>query len=235
MNEVNEQAQQEQMDNKQGNAAVTAAPAKAPGMSVEDLSKRDFILLVDMSGSMSTKDTPTGQTRWDYAKEGAEALARECEKYDQDGITVGVFNGKWMIHENIKAGSEDLHNIFTHNQPGGNTNTAGVLDAVLAPYLLARPNAKPLTIICVTDGEPTSQQDVVDVIVNATKKIEDDSEIGISFIQVGKDGNARAFLQMLDDDLVKKHGAKFDIVDTKTDEDMNDIPLTEILIQAVTD
>lgn len=219
-----EQAQEEQ------GQAVSAPAANKP-----DLTKRDYILLVDISGSMGETDTPTGKSRFDYAAESANALARECEKYDDNGITVGVFNGQWTIHENVKAGSTEMKAIFTNNKPHGTTNTAGVLDAVLKPYLATRATAKPITILVITDGEPNSREDVVKVIVDASNKIEDENEIGISFLQVGKDGGCTAFLKMLDDDLVAKHGAKFDIVDTKTSDEMENISLEEVLIEAITD
>lgn len=238
----NEQEQQAAMDNQANGGAANVATvgqgapgAKPAGMTIEDLKKRDFILLVDRSGSMETTDCDGGKSRWETAKEGAEALAAECEKYDENGITVGTFNKKWTILENIKAGSKELHEIFAHNSPGGSTNTGGVLAEVLGAYLKGRPDAKPITLIVITDGQPDSEKDVIDAIVNASNKIEDENEIGISFVQVGKDGGARAFLQMLDDDLVSKHGAKFDIVDTIKDEDMNDMSLTQVLINAVMD
>lgn len=58
--------------------------------------------------------------------------------------------------------------------------------------------------------------------------------MGISFLQVGKDSGAHAFLKRLDDDLVKQ-GAKHDIVDTKTMEELETIGLTEALIAALND
>lgn len=47
-----------------------------------DLSKYDIELLLDKSGSMSTTDCPGGKSRWEYAKEQTEGLAREAAKWD---------------------------------------------------------------------------------------------------------------------------------------------------------
>jgi hypothetical protein len=61
-----------------------------------------------------------------------------------------------------------------------------------------------------------------------------DEELAISFIQVGADPDATKFLKVLDDEL-QSAGAKFDIVDTLTIDDMEDMTLTEVLLNAITD
>ncbi len=72
------------------------------------------------------------------------------------------------------------------------------------------------------------------VIVDATKKMDADEEIAVSFIQAGDDPGARAFLESLDNDL-QGQGAKFDIVDTKNEAEMDNLSLEDILVAAVTD
>jgi hypothetical protein len=61
-----------------------------------------------------------------------------------------------------------------------------------------------------------------------------DEELAISFVQVGTDAQATKFLKVLDDEL-QSAGAKFDIVDTITMDDMEDMTLTEVLLNAITD
>jgi hypothetical protein len=58
--------------------------------------------------------------------------------------------------------------------------------------------------------------------------------LAISFVQVGSDPQATKFLKILDDEL-QSVGAKFDIVDTITIDDMEDMTLTEVLLNAITD
>jgi hypothetical protein len=53
-------------------------------------------------------------------------------------------------------------------------------------------------------------------------------------VQVGSDAQATKFLKILDDEL-QGVGAKFDIVDTVTIDDMEDMTLTEVLLNAITD
>ena len=59
------------------------------------LENRDYTLIIDKSGSMSTKDKPGGASRWQIMQESALALAHKCEELDPDGITVYLFSGKF--------------------------------------------------------------------------------------------------------------------------------------------
>lgn len=208
------------------------------GMSVEDLKKRDYIVMIDKSASMNEPDCGTAdspKTRWEAVQECALGLARECEKYDDNGITVITFNKHSKKFENITSGGDKLKQIFTEEQPGGSTDTAAALKDILDEYIATKgqPNRKPITVVCITDGEPDSQTELAKVIVAASNAIDDENEIGISFVQIGKDAKARLFLKSLDNDLTD-HGAKFDIVSTVTDEELNDKTMEEVLIEAVT-
>ena len=61
-------------------------------MSNLELNKGDnFIFLFDVSGSMSSSDTPSGASRIDYLKEKLTALVEEAGKYDDDGIDLITF------------------------------------------------------------------------------------------------------------------------------------------------
>jgi hypothetical protein len=72
------------------------------------------------------------------------------------------------------------------------------------------------------------------VIIEASRKMERDEELALSLIQVGNDSSATRFLKALDDEL-QGAGAKFDIVDTITLEDMEGFTLTEVLMNAISD
>ena len=58
--------------------------------------------------------------------------------------------------------------------------------------------------------------------------------MGITFIQVGADVQASKFLKALDEKL-QDVGAKFDICDTITLDDMEDLTFAEVLMNAVSD
>lgn len=201
-------------------------------MKNEELAKRDYVIAIDKSGSMSKADCPNGKTRWQFVQEQAENVARKCEEFDDDGIDVVVFAG---IHKEYTGVTADkVSQVFAENSPSGTTDTAGVVRMVTNKYFerKAKGNAKPLTLLVFTDGEPDSKEELSKVIISVANRLDSNHEIGISFLQVGRDESARRFLQSLDDDLQSK-GAKFDIVDTKDGAEMENLSVEELLIEAV--
>lgn len=200
------------------------------------MSDRDYTLILDKSGSMSTPDQAGGRSRWEIAQESTLALARKCEQFDPDGLTVYVFSGRFKRYDDVT--SAKVAQIFLENDPAGTTNLAGVLKNALDDYFQRKAAGKTKlngeTILVVTDGEPDDRKAVFEVIINATRQMERDEELGISMIQVGSDAQATKFLKALDDQL-QSVGAKFDICDTITLDDMEDMSLADILMNAITD
>lgn len=200
------------------------------------MSDRDYTLILDKSGSMSTPDQAGGRSRWEIAQESTLALARKCEQFDPDGLTVYVFSGRFKRYDDVT--SAKVAQIFLENDPAGTTNLAGVLKNALDDYFQRKAAGKTKlngeTILVVTDGEPDDRKAVFEVIINATRQMERDEELAISMIQVGSDAQASKFLKALDDQL-QSVGAKFDICDTITLDDMEDMSLADILMNAITD
>jgi hypothetical protein len=200
------------------------------------LENRDYTLIIDKSGSMSTKDKPGGLSRWQIMQESALALANKCEELDPDGITVYLFSGKFKRYDNVTAAK--VGTIFQENDPSGRTDLAAVLTDATNSYFqrkaAGQTPANGEMILVVTDGEPDDRKAVMDVILATTQKLDRDEELAISFIQVGTDATATTFLKILDDDLGRA-GAKFDIVDTITMNDMEDLTLKEVLLSAISD
>ncbi|MCT7949190.1 VWA domain-containing protein [Ancylothrix sp. C2] len=203
------------------------------GSLVQD---RDYTLIIDKSGSMSTPDQPGGRNRWQTAEESTLAVARKCEQFDPDGITLYVFSGRFRRFENVT--SSKVAQIFQENDPSGTTNLAAVLEDATNDYFKrkaagqTKPNGE--TILVITDGEPDDRRAVMKVIIEASRKMDRDEELAISMIQVGNDATATRFLKALDDEL-QGAGAKFDIVDTVTLDDMEGMTLTEVLMSAIAD
>lgn len=200
------------------------------------MSDRDYTLILDKSGSMSTPDQAGGRSRWDIAQESTLALARKCEQFDPDGLTVYVFSGRFKRYENVT--SSKVTQIFQENDPAGTTNLASVLQDALNNYFQrkasgqTKPNGE--TILVITDGEPDDRKAVFEVIIQATRQMDRDEELAISIIQVGTDPQATKFLKALDDQL-QGVGAKFDICDTITLDDLEDMSLADVLMNAIND
>ena len=197
---------------------------------------RDYTLIIDKSGSMSTADQPGGKTRWQIAQESTLALARKCEEIDPDGITIYVFSGRFRRYDNVT--SDKVAQVYLENDPMGRTDLASVLQDALDSYLgrkaqgSAKANGE--TILVITDGEPADRRAVMKQIIETSRKLDRDDELAISLIQVGSDRQATEFLKALDDQL-QGAGAKFDIVDTITIDDMEDLTLAEVLLNAIKD
>ncbi|MCF4967020.1 vWA domain-containing protein [Nostoc sp. CMAA1605] len=200
------------------------------------LDNRDYTLIIDKSGSMATPDQKGGRNRWVTAQESTLALASKCEQFDPDGITVYVFSGRFKRYENVTVAR--VAQIFMENDPAGTTDLAGVLKHATDDYFQRKASgqtkANGETILVVTDGEPDDRKAVMRVIIEASRRMDRDEELAISFIQVGQDPQAARFLKILDDEL-QSAGAKFDICDTITMEDMEDMSLSEVLLNAITD
>lgn len=197
---------------------------------------RDYTLIIDKSGSMSTPDQHGGRTRWQEAQESTLALARRCEQFDPDGITVYVFSGRFKRYDDVTASK--VSQVFLENDPMGTTNLASVLQDALNNYFqrksAGQTKAGGETILVITDGEPDDRKTVMEVIVNATRKMDHDEELAISFVQVGDDIQATRFLKALDDQL-QGVGAKFDICDATTIDEMEDLTIAEVLLKAIED
>ncbi|EAZ92200.1 vWA domain-containing protein [Crocosphaera chwakensis] len=200
------------------------------------IENRDYTLMIDKSSSMATSDGPDGKTRWQIAQESTLALAKKCEEIDPDGITVYVFSGRFRRYDNVT--SDKVTKVYEENEPMGQTDLAGVLQDGLNNYFERKAGGKTQangeTFIIITDGEPTDRKAVISLIMDASQNVDREDELGISFIQVGTDKNATRFYKALDDDL-QSAGAKFDIVDTVTVDDMKGMSLTDVLLNALID
>jgi uncharacterized protein with von Willebrand factor type A (vWA) domain len=207
------------------------------------LEERDYTIIIDKSGSMSAKDQQGGKSRWEMMQESTLALARKCEEFDPDGITVYTFSNRFKRYDNVTAGK--ISQIFQESEPIGTTRLAEVLQDALNIYFQHKASGKSKkngeTILVVTDGEADDRKAVMKVIIEASRQIERDEELAISFIQIGNDPEATGFLRRLDDELKSKDasdgGAKFDIVDTITIDDIENEQLTlkEVLLNAIID
>lgn len=207
------------------------------------LAEYDYVILVDRSGSMDTEDCPGNKSRWEQAKEWGKQFATQCEQYDDDGIDVIFFDHSLIDFTNVT--SSKIDEMFRKYNPNGSTDTAKAVKKAFDLYFdrkkkssgglfsKAKP-CKPMIVICITDGEPDSKSELRHVIIDTTKKLDNDKELGITFVQVGSNKDARKFLKELDDDLQNK-GAKFDIVDCKDCDEMNNCSIDDVLIGAVTD
>jgi hypothetical protein len=197
----------------------------------KNLANYDYGVAVDKSGSMSNPGIHA-PTRWDEAQETTQAVANKAAQYDTNGIDVIPFNNSHKIYQGVLPSA--IAQIFVENDPMGGTDTASMLSGVFAQYL-ASDRSKPYLLVVITDGEPNDKDAVKQVIRDFAEQLrpneagDDTDEFGLLFLQVGNDVEATAFLHDLDNNL----NAKFDIVDTKTFDEAENMPLAELLLQAL--
>lgn len=197
---------------------ASSAQASTPvnGNNLE-LNKGDnFIFGIDVSGSMAAADCPNGMSRIEYLKEKVILFANEASKYDEDGIDVITFGHQITPFQGLTAAkaSEVVGKLKANEM---STDTAGLIRKA---YELHKAGGYEQTVLFVaTDGNPADRKAVQDVIIDITNQVTDEREFNISFLTVGNiDAGLQEFLTSLDDDL---KGAKYDIVDVKTLEEVD--------------
>lgn len=200
------------------------------------LQQRGYTLIIDKSQSMAICDQAGGKSRWEVMQESTLALAESCEQFEPDGIAIYLFADEFKRYDRVTA--QKVVQIFQENQPSGKTNLAATLKDATDHYfsLRATERAKPNgeIILVVTAGEVSRPEAVKQVIIEAANQLEREDELAISLIQVGFNAEATRFFKVLDDEL-QGAGAKFDICDTVTLDDVGDMLLADVLLKAIVD
>lgn len=166
------------------------------------------VFIVDDSASMTA--------HWTSTRNALETVAAAAFAYSPGGLDIRFLNSN-LMGIGIQTPAE-VRQIFNRVIPTGCTPTGRALDMILRNYLddyLRGQPIKPLNIVVLTDGEPTD--DPESVIVAAAKRLEKLNaplhQIGIQFLQIGDDEDARKALMELDDALAGIYGIR-DMVDT---------------------
>ncbi|WWD04534.1 hypothetical protein V865_002604 [Kwoniella europaea PYCC6329] len=198
-------------------------PPQGKEDALEMLKDFDTVFLVDDSTSMAGE-------RWSEASQALMEVAEIAARYDENGVDIYFLNSK-RVGKELKAAHE-VEDLFRGLEPKGATPTGMRLESILREYMarLERSqttspmsngsgssdvSVKPMNLIVVTDGAPTD--DPESVIISTAKRLDRGeyplSQVGIQFLQIGNDSEAREALQELDDGLSAAHGVR-DIVDT---------------------
>lgn len=196
-----------------------------------NLANLDLIVLVDKSGSMGS-NMPNGQTRTQYCAETIKPFVSELGKYDDDGIDMAFYNRSFTPETKVKP--DTFAAAFDRNAPGGGTEMAAPLRWAL-DLAVSRFGEKNQLIIVLTDGMPDDKEASAKAIAETTQRMERDDQLAILFLQVGDDTGATQYLTYLDDELVSKLGAKFDIVDCKQIDSIAGKSLQEVVDTAFND
>lgn len=182
---------------------------------------RQYIIVVDRSGSM-------GGSNWRQAEAAVSRIASHVCEFDPDGVDVVFFSNDCAVFKNVRTPA-DVVAHFRSMPPSGGTN---LTEALATAFKLHFDGPRTgTTILCITDGEPNNRETVKSTIEGAANTIGVDAELSLSFIQIGSDSSATAFLKDLDEGI----RARFDIVDTLTAADMHGLSFEQLINKSIHD
>lgn len=223
-----------------GTAKFDVSAFKQPPLSggvqaLRILANYDVELIVDESLSMRRPDCPGGLSRWNWCGMQAEQLAKQLAPFVRNGFTLTTFAGGFDVYNNSTP--DHIAQLFQNPMFTFGTRMAAPLAHRLNNHF-SRPNGKPLLIGVITDGCPAPKREpmmVVDVLINATKRMRDPREVTVVFFQIGgADYKGQRFLSYLDNSLVAD-GARFDIVKNVPMERLQQIGLAQSLVDSIQD
>lgn len=206
-------------------------------MSEAQLQNRDYCVILARSRAKRFNAPPGLEKEWKTAEKSIITLAKQCEQLAPDGITIHIASTPCQTYQN--ATSQTLAELFDEQTYLTDTlNLTEALKMALDSYFERKAKgqikANGEIILIFLDGEPKDRRSVIKSLVEATKQIDKNEELGIKFAQVGDDMITKGFLTALDDDL-HRAGAKFDIVDTVAFGAMEDGEISQFLLNAIYD
>ncbi|MEG4406896.1 hypothetical protein NDI43_10390 [Microcoleus vaginatus GB2-A3] len=204
------------------------------------LEDRDYTIIIARSDASRDPHHPWYE-EWVEAQASLIDLAKKCQEFDSDGITLYEASTPMWKYKNSTVGrlAEILQRQNTEPDSASPTatNLEEALKASFSDYFANKTDGKGkkgAIIVAVLDQKPQEVAAVAEIIVSAANKIEKDEEIGVSFIQIGDDLETREFLTDLDTNL-QGRGARFDIVDTKFWHEIKRSSVVQFLIGAIND
>jgi len=206
------------------------------------LQNRDYTLIIARTADDAAPQPPNFAERWNAALDSVLTLAQTCETFDPDGITLYVScrgnegDCEFVQYEHVT--SSNLLSAIKENYPPRQVVIQIVLKAALDSYFHRKsagqnqPNGE--IILVILDGEPKDRMAVAKLIREATYQMDTDTELGISFVQIGDNAIATGFLTALDENL-QAAGAQFDIVHTRHLEAIEPESITQFLLDTLND
>jgi Mg-chelatase subunit ChlD len=224
------------VDVTQPNPAVKDTHVNVPELTVkqkeEKLRKYDIELIIDCSGSFKDVDGTDGLTKFEWCHRQVRDLAQRMSAYSKT-MTITTFNQNFQVMPHCDPST--VEHIYAETEPNGSTDLVDPLMDRLQANLQSHDSAHPFLLAIITDGLPNVPRDpkVVDnAIAEFTHRLKSGDEVVITFLQIGDTFDGKDFCQNLDDNLVSE-GAKYDIVDTKTFDQLKQEGLVNALVDAV--
>ncbi|HEY9681231.1 MAG TPA: VWA domain-containing protein [Oculatellaceae cyanobacterium] len=206
---------------------------------VEHLRDHDVVLILDMSGSMTTRDCQ-GLSRWDWVGTQSNELAMAAQQASSD-LTVMLFSSGFQVLEHVNPAMIPL--IFSRVHPGGGTALGAPLNATFLHYFGARnsnPSVKPLIVVVITDGLPGDFGNVRQELIDAANATKRDGEVSVTFLLVNGHlsgnrlmeeldsqlGTQRDIVNLVEFDQVLRLGVKESLADALSGRHLQNVPLS---------
>lgn len=188
----------------------------------------DICVLIDRSGSMEDEIEGGRQTKWQWMQTIVRDFAFEAKQFAGKSLTVLTFNRQFKVTENVTPAS--LYQVFNGLTPEGGTDLYSPLAYCLERQAGSNP-PKPLLIAVITDGEPDAYEQVAALIRAATARQKRQTDLQITFLGIGENTIGEGVLNYFDDALVSQ-GARFDVVDSISFEDLKQLGIAAALMEA---
>lgn len=163
-------------------------------------------------------------SRWEWCRAHTAELTKDSMSVLNHGPRLTVFGDRSIMYKD-EVTSESVANVFKNVKPHGGTFAARALKQELNDYFQHRKvtngRTKPLLIAMITDGSLSDVMSSRQVLVEATHKMNRSDEIAVVILKVGQDSKAPETIELLDNGLVSKYNAKFDIVEVRTFDELN--------------
>lgn len=209
------------------------------GRAEKQLGLYDCVLMLDCSGSMgdriiSSRDRQGIElTRWGWCRKEMLGFYQRGQGYFPEGITLVPFANKFAIIN--EARTDAIQNLFNQLSPVGGTNMAQPLNFLFDDYFARkarnRGRIKPLVIAILSDGEGNAHI-LRQLIIKTTQRMQYPKEILITFLAVDASDEGRPVIEALDNNLVQA-GARYDIVDSRTFEELKQYGLLKMVVAAL--
>lgn len=190
----------------------------------------DFLKRILQGGSLYVPSL--SMSKWEWCLWQASDLTRQGARVPNWTMTLVMFSNEFDVYHNVSL--QQIPQIYNRNGIFIGTKLARPLEEQLQGHfrmgLLGK--KRPLVVAVVTDGKPQDMEELVSVIVNATRQMKNPKDVHITFLQVGCDRKGIRKLAELDSGLVLQ-GAKYDIVDVVPFTHLSQAGLARTLVDTI--
>jgi len=179
-------------------------------------------------------NTQDVNSRWEWCRARAGELA-STGNMSENGLRLIIFGDKAAVHEGVNG--ESIDQIFATEKPHGGTFAARSLETEFSNYFKRREqnaaSTKPLLVAIITDGSFGDKWSSRRAIIKATQKMTNKDEILVAILKIGDDPKAPQFLDEIDNQMMTKYHAKYDIVEVTPFDKLNDLGMAGVLANVV--